>query len=63
MASVIRAQNRVAHLCACGLYAPLNGSHLRAAGFSTVLGPEFEAELAQLAMILRPPCSRTLRDP
>src|SRR5258705_1313683 len=46
---VIRAQNRTAHLCACGLYAPLNGSHLRAAGFSTVLGPEFEAELAQLA--------------
>src|SRR5882672_8493028 len=44
---VIRSQNRVAHLCACGLYAPLNGSHLRAAGFSTVLGPEFEAELAQ----------------
>src|SRR6266702_3629736 len=46
---VIRAQNPVAHLCACGLYAPLNDSHLRAAGFSTVLGPEFEAELAQLA--------------
>src|SRR5437660_2244861 len=46
---LIRAKNRTAHLCACGLYAPLNGSHLRAAGFSTVLGPEFEAELAQLA--------------
>ena len=46
---VIRAQNRTAHLCACGLYAPLNASHLRTAGFSTVLGPEFEAELAKLA--------------
>src|SRR2546430_2767120 len=45
----IRAQNSVAHLCACGLYAPLNESHLRAAGFSTVLGPEFEADLAELA--------------
>jgi radical SAM superfamily enzyme YgiQ (UPF0313 family) len=46
---VIRAQNSTAHLCACGLYAPLNESHLRAAGFSTVLGPEFEAGLANLA--------------
>jgi len=47
--SVIRAQNSTAHLCACGLYAPLNESHLRAAGFCTILGPEFEADLAQLA--------------
>jgi radical SAM superfamily enzyme YgiQ (UPF0313 family) len=45
----IRAQNSAAHLCACGLYAPLNESHLRAAGFSTILGPEFEADLSQLA--------------
>lgn len=45
----IRASNPVAHLCACGLYAPLNESHLRAAGFSTILGPEFEADLADLA--------------
>ena len=45
----IRTQNPDAHLCACGLYAPLNGSHLRAAGFSTILGPEFEADLAHLA--------------
>jgi radical SAM superfamily enzyme YgiQ (UPF0313 family) len=45
----IRKQNPASHLCACGLYAPLNQSHLRAAGFSTVLGPEFEAGLAQLA--------------
>jgi radical SAM superfamily enzyme YgiQ (UPF0313 family) len=46
---IIRAQNPRAHLCACGLYGTLNESHLRAAGFSTVLGPEFEADLAQLA--------------
>jgi radical SAM superfamily enzyme YgiQ (UPF0313 family) len=45
----IRAQDSAAHLCACGLYAPLNESHLRAAGFSTILGPEFEADLSQLA--------------
>jgi radical SAM superfamily enzyme YgiQ (UPF0313 family) len=54
----IRTQNPGAHLCACGLYAPLNGSHLRAAGFSSILGPEFEADLARLADELsasRPP--------
>jgi radical SAM superfamily enzyme YgiQ (UPF0313 family) len=45
----IRKQNPAAHLCACGLYAPLNETHLRSAGFSTILGPEFEADLAQLA--------------
>jgi radical SAM superfamily enzyme YgiQ (UPF0313 family) len=45
----IRARNSSARLCACGLYAPLNESQLRAAGFSWVLGPEFEAELADLA--------------
>ncbi len=45
----IRKQNPAARLCACGLYAPLNESHLRAAGFSAILGPEFESGLAQLA--------------
>jgi radical SAM superfamily enzyme YgiQ (UPF0313 family) len=45
----IRKQNPAAHLCACGLYAPLNESHLRATGFSAILGPEFESDLAQLA--------------
>jgi len=45
----IRKQNPTAHLCGCGLYAPLNETHLRFAGFSTILGPEFEAELSQLA--------------
>jgi len=45
----IRRQNPVAHLCACGLYAPLNEAHLRTGGFSHILGPEFEADLAQLA--------------
>ena len=45
----LRAQNPAAHFCACGLYAPLNETHLHAAGFSTILGPEFEADLSQLA--------------
>jgi radical SAM superfamily enzyme YgiQ (UPF0313 family) len=45
----IRKQCPAAHLCACGLYAPLNETHLRSAGFSTILGPEFEAELSRLA--------------
>src|SRR5262249_41727413 len=58
----IRNKNRVAHFCAFGLYAPLNEAHLRHAGFSTVLGPEFESDLAQLAETLAtgaaPPASK-----
>ena len=48
-AEIVRVQNPTARLCACGLYAPLNEDRLRAAGFSAILGPEFEAELALLA--------------
>jgi radical SAM superfamily enzyme YgiQ (UPF0313 family) len=48
-AGIIRAQNSSARLCACGLYATLNEEHLRAAGFSFVLGPEFEADFAAIA--------------
>jgi radical SAM superfamily enzyme YgiQ (UPF0313 family) len=48
-AGIIRAQNPSARLCACGLYAPLNEAHLRAAGFGFVLGPEFEEDLTKLA--------------
>jgi radical SAM superfamily enzyme YgiQ (UPF0313 family) len=48
----IRSKNSTVHLCACGLYAPLNESRLGAAGFSTVLGPEFEADLGSLAEAL-----------
>jgi len=47
---IVRKQNPAAKLCACGLYAPLNESHLRAAGFTTILGPEFEANLAAVAL-------------
>jgi radical SAM superfamily enzyme YgiQ (UPF0313 family) len=45
----VSALNPVAHLCAFGLYAPLNEEHLRALGFGTILGPEFEADLVDLA--------------
>lgn len=48
-AGIIRAQNSSARFCACGLYATLNEEHLRTAGFSFVLGPEFEADLAAIA--------------
>jgi radical SAM superfamily enzyme YgiQ (UPF0313 family) len=45
----VRELNPHAHLCAYGLYAPLNEKLLRAAGVGTILGGEFEARLAELA--------------
>ena len=45
----IRAVNPRAHLCAYGLYAPLNEQLLRGAGIATVLGGEFESGLRELA--------------
>ena len=45
----IRALSPAVHICAYGLYAPLNADILRAHGAQTILGPEFEADLAQLA--------------
>jgi radical SAM superfamily enzyme YgiQ (UPF0313 family) len=45
----VRALNPAAQLCAYGLYAPLNAGRLRAAGVTTMLGGEFEAELLKLA--------------
>jgi radical SAM superfamily enzyme YgiQ (UPF0313 family) len=48
----IRATNSIARLCACGLYAPLNETLLRGAGFAFVLGPEFEGELCEVAEAL-----------
>jgi radical SAM superfamily enzyme YgiQ (UPF0313 family) len=44
-----RDANPSAHLCAYGLYAPLNDAVLREHGVATVLGPEFEQDLAELA--------------
>lgn len=45
----VRALNPSAHLCAYGLYAPLNEAHLRALGVGTILDGEFEADLVALA--------------
>lgn len=50
----VRAANPAAHLCAYGLYAPLNADVLRQHGVQTVLGPEFEEDLAALAADARP---------
>jgi radical SAM superfamily enzyme YgiQ (UPF0313 family) len=38
-----------AHLCACGLYAPLTAAWLRRHGIQSILGGEFEEELLALA--------------
>jgi len=45
----VRALNPAVHICAYGLYAPLNADILRAHGAQTILGPEFEGDLAGLA--------------
>jgi radical SAM superfamily enzyme YgiQ (UPF0313 family) len=45
----IRAVNPDAHVCAYGLYAPLNEEILRQHGVRTVLGPEFEGDLLRVA--------------
>lgn len=45
----VRALNPDAHLCAYGLYAPMNDAWLRGLGIRTVLGGEFEGGLATLA--------------
>ena len=49
MVEKILAVNPRAHLCAYGLYAPLNHELLRRAGVETVIGGEFEQPLADLA--------------
>jgi radical SAM superfamily enzyme YgiQ (UPF0313 family) len=45
----VRALNPRAHLCAYGLYAPVNADLLRGLGVATILGGEFEAGLCSLA--------------
>jgi radical SAM superfamily enzyme YgiQ (UPF0313 family) len=45
----VRAVNPTTHLCAFGLYAPLNATLLREHGVQTVLGPEFEEDLDRFA--------------
>ncbi len=47
------ALNPAAHLCAYGLYAPMNAEMLRRSGVATILGGEFESGLLALAQRLR----------
>jgi radical SAM superfamily enzyme YgiQ (UPF0313 family) len=49
----VRALNPRAHICAYGLYAPLNADILRDHGVETILGPEFEGRLLALADAFR----------
>jgi tRNA A37 methylthiotransferase MiaB len=44
----VRALNPNAHLCAYGLYAPLNAPWLHKLGVQTLIGGEYEAELSRL---------------
>jgi radical SAM superfamily enzyme YgiQ (UPF0313 family) len=45
----VRELNPSAHLCAYGLYAPMNSQYLKSLGIDSVIGGEFEAELVELA--------------
>jgi radical SAM superfamily enzyme YgiQ (UPF0313 family) len=47
-AEKVRALKPGAHLCAYGLYAPMNEELLRKMGFKTIIGGEFEAGLVSL---------------
>jgi radical SAM superfamily enzyme YgiQ (UPF0313 family) len=49
----VRELNPSAHLCAYGLYAPLNAELLRNMGVGTILGGEFEEGLLSLVRRLR----------
>jgi radical SAM superfamily enzyme YgiQ (UPF0313 family) len=48
----VKVVNPRAHLCAYGLYAPLNERILRDVGVGTILGGEFESGLVELARSL-----------
>lgn len=53
--NVIRRVQRInpqAHLCAYGLYAPVNDAYLRRLGVHTILGGEFEQGLVDLVQAL-----------
>lgn len=50
----VRALNSDAHLCAYGLYAPVNQELLRRVGIDSLIGGEFEEPLVALAREIRP---------
>ena len=45
----VRELNARAHICFYGLYAPVNAAYLRELGVQSILGGEFEEDLARLA--------------
>ena len=45
----VKRLNPRAHLCCFGLYAPLNERYLRSLGIETIIGGEFEQELAAMS--------------
>ena len=49
----VRKLNPEAHLCAYGLYAPVNATLLKELGIQTILGGEFEEGLRNLAIRIR----------
>ncbi|MEZ4594796.1 MAG: CUAEP/CCAEP-tail radical SAM protein [Chloroflexota bacterium] len=49
----VQRLNRDAHICAYGLYAPVNEGYLRQLGVQTILGGEFEQGLVDLMTALR----------
>lgn len=51
----VRQLNPTTHICAFGLYAVVNASHLRALGVETLLAGEFETELLALCERLASP--------
>jgi radical SAM superfamily enzyme YgiQ (UPF0313 family) len=53
----VRALNPRAHLCAYGLYAPLNADLLHGLGVATLIGGEFEGALAELCRSLDGPAA------
>ncbi|GAC1661705.1 MAG: CUAEP/CCAEP-tail radical SAM protein [Candidatus Acidiferrum sp.] len=50
----LRERNLQARLCCYGLYAPMNAEYLRTLGVDSIVGGEFESELARLAEGLEP---------
>lgn len=56
----VRELNPGAHLCAYGLYAPVNAALLQRIGIASIIGGEFEEPLAALVRELRAPDAREL---
>lgn len=47
--SAVHQRNPTAHICAYGLYAPMNAKYLQRLGVNSVVGGEFEDEIVRIA--------------